>query len=133
MTAIVFDASLVANWLLDDERDPRAAAAVSRLDEARGLVPQLWQYEIRNVLLVATRRQRLSPDEATRHLATIDGLPFETDTAAELASTFALAMKHNLSFYDALYLELACRRRAILATFDARLLAAARAEGVAWD
>ena len=133
MTPIVFDASLVANWLLDDERHPRAVAAVSRLDEVPGLVPQLWHYEIRNVLLVAMRRQRASADMAARHLATIDSLPFETDTAAEFGPTFSLAMKHSLSFYDALYLELACRRRAILATFDARLLNAARSEGVAWD
>jgi predicted nucleic acid-binding protein len=75
----------------------------------------------------------MSADEARRHLTEIEGLPFETDTAAEFRPAFALATKHNLSFYDALYLELACRRRAPLATFDGRLMEAARSEGVAWD
>jgi hypothetical protein len=36
-------------------------------------------------------------------------------------------------FYDALYVEFSCRRRALLAAIDAPLLAAARAEGVVLD
>jgi predicted nucleic acid-binding protein len=37
---------------------------------------------------------------------------------------------HNLSAYDATYLELAMHRAATLATFDRKLTAAARAAGV---
>ena len=123
----------MANWLLDDEREPRAEVAVVRLEDAPGLVPELWHYEIRNVLLVASRRRRMPDKARARHMAAIASLPFETDTSADLASAFALALKHSLSFYDALYLELACRRRGVLATFDGRLRTAAQAEGVAWD
>jgi hypothetical protein len=43
---------------------------------------------------------------------------------------FNLAREHVLSFYDALYLELAKRREAALATLDAELARAARAEGL---
>jgi predicted nucleic acid-binding protein len=42
----------------------------------------------------------------------------------------ALARAHRLTAHDALYLELALRRSAALATLDARLREAARAEGV---
>ncbi len=42
----------------------------------------------------------------------------------------ALARKHGLTLYDAAYLELAQRRGAILATFDAQLIKAAAKEHV---
>jgi len=41
-----------------------------------------------------------------------------------------LAQTHRLSVYDAAYLELAQRHRVELATLDADLMAAARAEAV---
>ncbi|MCY4475638.1 MAG: type II toxin-antitoxin system VapC family toxin [Chloroflexi bacterium] len=41
-----------------------------------------------------------------------------------------LARTHRLTFYDALYLELAVRRSAQLATLDRNLAAAASNEGV---
>lgn len=53
MTPIVVDASVAACWLFDDESDARAVAALAALEEAPGVVPALWHYEIRNVLLVA--------------------------------------------------------------------------------
>ena len=43
---------------------------------------------------------------------------------------FNLAREHLLSFYDALYLELAKRREAEIATLDRELARSARAEGL---
>ncbi len=43
---------------------------------------------------------------------------------------FALAEKHGLSFYDAIYLELAKRHGAALATLDNALAGAAADEGL---
>lgn len=47
-----------------------------------------------------------------------------------LNSVLPLAQKHGLTAYDALYLDLAIRRSATLATHDGRLHAAAQAEGL---
>lgn len=44
--------------------------------------------------------------------------------------TLTIAMAHNLTIYDAAYLELAIRRSLPLATLDRKLARAARAEGV---
>jgi predicted nucleic acid-binding protein len=83
---------------------------------------------------MAERRGRLrsgQPDTIQRQL---DVLPIETDPETNLhawGATAALARKHRLSLYDAAYLELALRRKLTLASFDAVLLAAAQAEGVA--
>ena len=133
MTSIVVDASIAASWLFEDERGERSAAALTALENTVGLVPQLWHYEMRNLMLTAARRGRLSPTEAVMRVRGLANLPLEIDGTPDLQATFDLSVKHDLTFYDGLYLELACRRRAALATMDRRLLAAAQAEGVAWD
>ena len=53
-----------------------------------------------------------------------------TDLNTDLDATFSLAFEHSLTFYDALYLELASRRQLSLATLDGDLSRAARSAGV---
>ena len=83
------------------------------------------------MLLVAERRGLLSaPNRAVdERLNALKGLPIRTDDEPDLQSAFDLARAHNLSFYDALYLELAKRESAELATLDVALGQAAGAEG----
>jgi predicted nucleic acid-binding protein len=119
--------------MLEDERNAYTDAALTALEGAVGLVPQLWHYEMRNLLLMAARRGRVSVNDATGRAAGLSALYLETDGAPDFRAAFDLSTKHDLTFHDGSYLELACRRRAALATLDRRLLAAARAEGVAWD
>lgn len=124
----VLDASVAACWLLDDEDD--ASAALERLRREGALVPQIWHVEIRNCLLVAWRRRRLSNDDLGERLRALAGLPVRTDTGFDPDSSLALAQRHGLSLYDALYLDLAQRRSIHLATLDKALRRAATAEGV---
>lgn len=131
MTALVVDASVSASWLFDDEDDSRADATLSALETAPGLAPQLWHYEMRNILLVARRRNRIMGAGMEARIAALADLPLETDNDPDLDQALALASVHRLSFYDALYLELAKRRQAVLASLDAGLVKAAGAEGVA--
>lgn len=48
----------------------------------------------------------------------------------DTTKTLDLARRHNLTVYDASYLETAIRRKAKLATFDQKLATAARKEKV---
>lgn len=130
MNALVVDASVAASWLFDDEDDPRAGRALARLEDFGGIVPQLWHYEIRNVLLVAQQRQRITAQGLDDRLAALTELPLQIDTTPDLAVALALARNHGLSYYDGLYLELACRLRSTLASLDAALVRAAVAEGL---
>jgi predicted nucleic acid-binding protein len=130
---IVIDASVAASWLLDDESDARAEAALAAIADTPSLVPQSWHYQMRNTLLVAWRRGRISADGLHGRVAVLADLPVETDADPDLDVALRLASAHGLSFYDALYLELACRRQAVVASLDSTLLKAARAEGVAAD
>lgn len=130
MSALVVDSSIALAWLYDDEDVPRADDVVERLVEDGAFVPQLWHLEIRNSLLVAERRGRISWGEVAERLVALRVLPIQTDEEPDYQSALELARRHGLSFYDALYLELARRRRADLATLDRNLERAAASEGV---
>lgn len=99
-----------------------------RLESDEALVPQLWHLEMRNSLLVATRRGRLSPDAPTERLDALRDLPVRTDSGLDLSLAFILPQKHGLSFYGAVDLELAKLYGAPIATLDKAL---ARDGGVA--
>ena len=130
MSRLILDASLSTVWLIDDETDPLAERVLDSVEDTGAIVPPLWHYEVRNVLLVAERRGRVPLSEIQSRLNKLRELPIQTDWDADLDATMDLALKHRLTFYDALYLELARRRQLPLATRDAALVRAVRAEGL---
>lgn len=127
----VLDASVAACWCFHDEDDPRADAAYDLLYDEYALVPLMWWFEVRNVVLLGERRQRISEDHATGFLDRLDRCTIEFAAWSDHAPILALARRHRLTFYDAVYLELAQREGVALATLDDQLGTAARAEGVA--
>lgn len=131
MTGFVIDASILAAFALADERQPRAVSAIERLRNETALAPSLLFFEFRNVLLVSERRKRLTPEETEELLRIVARLPIESDADCDEKRLMPLARKHQLTAYDAAYLELALRKDVALATLDAQLERAARAEGVA--
>jgi predicted nucleic acid-binding protein len=126
----VLDASIAAAWVFPDEDAAVATEAAFQLVDDHALVPTLFWFEIRNLLLVGERRGRVDQPAGMRFLAHLDSLPLEDDRLPASAALLALARSHGLSAYDAAYLELAQRRAVPLATLDRRLAAAAEAEGV---
>jgi predicted nucleic acid-binding protein len=67
---------------------------------------------------------------ADQLIEAVEGLGIELDTTPSPAGVLALARRHGLTVYDALYLDLALRRDAVLSTLDTKLAQAARSEGV---
>jgi predicted nucleic acid-binding protein len=126
----VVDASIVANWALADEEHTQATLALERVRTEEAHVPTLWWFEVRNVLLTSEHRQRLTEAETRAFLHELSRLAVMVDRSPEEAAVLALARRHRLSVYAAAYLELAQRLGLPLATLDAALAAAARAEGV---
>ncbi len=135
MSGFVLEASVAAAWLLDDEEETLSNAALARLETEEALVPQLWHVEIRSALLGAERSGRIRSDEVDERLRSLGDLPVRTDTDPRLGLTLALARAHGLSIYDAMYLELAQRLDASLATLDKDLARTCRAAGLLpdWD
>lgn len=130
---IIVDASVAGAWLLPDEENrPAAARVVERLEEENAIVPILFWYEIRNVLLQAKRRNRIDQEHFEASLIQLsDEFAPLVDDEQEETRTFVLAERHNLTVYDAVYLETALRRGAELVTFDRALANAAAKENVA--
>ena len=129
----VLDCSVTMAWGFDDEATPYTNGVRDRLADAQAIVPALWPLEVANATIVGERRKRLDEARSSRFLSLLSRLPIVVDeeTAARAwADTMHLARAHNLSAYDASYLELAVRRGLPLACLDGKLKAAAVAVGV---
>lgn len=130
MSEPVVDASIALAWLLEEERDARTDRALDSFVQNGGYVPQHWHYEVRNGLLTSVRRQRLTQEDAISRLHSLNAIQLSTDVEPDLGQSLRLAFEHGLTFYDALYLELAIRRELALATLDRDLSRAAQEAGV---
>ena len=128
----VLDNSVVAGWYLPEQRSDYCQAIAKRLERDRAMVPPLWQLELANVLRTACTRGKLDLVQARQILDTMAQLPIDVDAgpAPGQRQLFELAMRHQLSTYDAAYLELALRHGVPIATQDAELKRAAAAAGV---
>ena len=130
MTAIVIDNAVFLSWCLGDEDDPAAAEAMRRVAEEGGVVPHIWWYELRNALLMNERRGRLSLQQVSDTLDDSLEMGIAIDDGHDGSLLLDIARGHDLSVYDAAYLEIALRRSMPLATLDRHLRAAAEAIGV---
>jgi predicted nucleic acid-binding protein len=127
----VADASIAAAWVLPDEDTALADLAFDRLGEDTAVVPNLFWHELRNVLLKAERRGRISKEHANASMARVRRLAIRCPADADDDHVMALARGHQLTAYDASYLALAITEECLLASLDGRLNEAATAEGVA--
>lgn len=128
--SVVLDASFVLRYVLHVPSARPHAAGLGLLKDCELLVPALWHAEVANALVQAERRGA-APADVGRALTAITALMPVVDThCVDVARNLELARAYRLSAYDALYLELALRRKAALATYDAELIAAAPSAGV---
>ncbi len=107
--AAVVDASVVLKWRLDDERDIRQAVAL-RDRHASGdialIAPSLMSYEVVNGLVVASRKGRISPKQATEAVEDLLALGLEL-VEVNPVEVLALGLRYNIAAYDAAYVALA--------------------------
>ena len=128
---IVVDASMAAAWFLPDEQSEEADRLMAGLGADPARVPTLFWFEIRSLFVMAERRRRLRPGEASVVMAQLRAFPIVDGGGCDDGDVIALAGRRGLTGYDATYLALALAERLPLATLDRRLAEAARAEGVA--
>lgn len=128
----VVDASVILAWSLEDESSQPAEAAVERLLAEGGLAPAHWPLEVANGLRSAERRGRIDEPSIRRLAAKLAGLPVDV-APVELSTALRViesARRHDLSVYDAAYLDLAEVRGLPIATVDDQLARACRAANV---
>jgi predicted nucleic acid-binding protein len=135
MRAFVPDASVAIGWVHPGQATPQTDSMLEAIvDGAVVEAPALWPLEVANALTVLTRRRKLTEDERQAGLDWLRRLPIRLDhEMAPLAFSrlSELASAHELSVYDAAYLELARRKGLALACKDGPLRKAARRAGVA--
>jgi predicted nucleic acid-binding protein len=133
-SAFVLDCSAALPWVFQDEASPATDRLLDELTTgAEAWVPALWHLELGNVLLVAQRRRRIDQAGVEAFLTRLEvfSILVDADTVAHAWSkTLDLALLHQLSTYDAAYLELALRRNLPLATLDDALIRTAGIAGV---
>jgi predicted nucleic acid-binding protein len=119
MTDCVLDASALV--LVTSAKTDEASALRARLATLRGHAPHLVDAEVANVLRRHEFAGLLSPDESVRAVRAAHVLVAHRYPHVGALSEFAWTLRHNLSFYDALYVALAAALGVPLLTADARL------------
>jgi predicted nucleic acid-binding protein len=129
----VLDWSVTLAWCFADEATAFTDGVRDSLANMRAVVPSIWLLEAANATTVGERRGRLDEARSRRFFVLLEALPIivdkETGTRA-FGYIVHLARAHQLSAYDAAYLELAIRRGLPLACLDSKLKTAAAAAGV---
>ena len=132
--AFVADASVSVGWVHPAQATPQTDAMLDAIAEGATLeVPAVWPLEVANALTVLVRRRKLTDNDRATALEWLRALRVRIDQEmAILAFTQLsdLASAHQLSVYDAAYLELAQRRKLVLGCKDGPLRTAARRSGI---
>jgi predicted nucleic acid-binding protein len=130
----VLDGSLTMAWCFEDEASPQSDEIQDWLAAgARAYVPTLWHLEVANALWACERRKRIKEADSTQFLAVLAALNIVTDDQTEQhagRTTLGLARRHDLSVYDAAYLELSMRLALPLGSKDDLLRKVARGVGI---
>ena len=131
--SFVLDSSVALAWCFEDEQSGNTQALLQTVIDAGAVVPVLWPLEVLNALAMAEHRKRVNRDTRLRLAGFLRDLPIEVNLESAMAAwddTAQLAERHQLTLYDASYLELARRLKLPLGTLDRALRNAARANHV---
>lgn len=131
--AFVLDASITLSWAFEDEVSDYADRVLESLSDMQAFVPAIWPLEVTNALLVAQRRGRVDDLRIEHFLTLLQRLPITVSVISAKTvfdEVLRMARQHQLSTYDASYLQLAIQMRLPLATQDTPLHPAMQQCGV---
>jgi len=124
----VVDASMTLAWCFDDEASEATDAVLRRLLLEGAIAPAHWSLEVGNGLRFGERRGRIDRaklpvvESLLRDLL-VDVVPVDIPMMLRAVD---IARRHDITVYDAAYLDLAASRGLGLATIDQRLSAVCR-------
>ena len=129
MQSLVVDCSYMMASIFTDEESSEIEWENYHL-----VVPSIFFLECSNVLYTSFIKKRISEDNKNDYFRLLRQLPVTVDTSsASSDSVYAihqLMVMHQLTSYDASYLELALRLHAPIGTHDRQLKAASLKEGL---
>ena len=133
VTLFVLDCSVTMSWCFKDETNKDAHKILLALKNKKAIVPCIWTLEVLNSLKVAQNKNRITQAKINHFITLLQSLPIETDNNYKYLKNnliLDLINRHNLTAYDAAYLELAIRYAIPLVSFDKELCDAARKEKI---
>jgi predicted nucleic acid-binding protein len=137
MAAFILDASVAISWCFPadpTENTPYTRRILTQLTSDDAIVPEIWAFEIANSIFVSfNKRKRIDERQIVEYLSLLTALPIRVDAQSMWANVGleSMSRRHDLSAYDAAYLDLARRANLSLATSDEFLKKVALDEGVA--
>lgn len=130
----MLDNSVTLGWFHPQQLTEYGEAVLAGMGREEWWVPAHWPLELGNALWQLERRRRLPRDQRLRAFAEAQALPITVLAEAfDLTRLGLLAEQHDLTTYDAAYLDCALRHHARLATQDAALKKAAGKLGCWFD
>jgi predicted nucleic acid-binding protein len=130
----VLDPSVAVKWFLGDETSADADSILDRIVGGEdACAPALFRWEFQNVMLSATRADRITAGDAEAAMESLRDLPIRLEKAGQrftFGAEYHLAAAYGLSVYDAAYLALAVDLATELVTADIPLDRAARDLGL---
>jgi predicted nucleic acid-binding protein len=123
VSSFVLDASYTMAWCFADRATAHTDATLKRLESRQdnALVPWVWQLEVGNALGKAVARAKVPLSRALDIWGELLLLPIRRVPLGDIAELLELAVRHNLSVYDACYLKTALDAQLPLATIDQKL------------
>jgi predicted nucleic acid-binding protein len=134
LSRFVLDASVVLTWCFPDENSALAQQVADLFKQGdTAVAPSFWPHEVLNALMVGEKRKRISHVLLRSFLNDLAKLPIaleQVPATAVFSRVQRLSREHDLTAYDAAYLDLALDNGLPLATLDSDLLQACRKAGV---
>ncbi len=133
MSVFVLDAFYALTWCFLDRATPNTDATLKRLEAAidSAIVPAIWPIEVANGLGKGVVRRKLTAKRAQEIWEELALLPIRPSASPlEVPKLLDLAVVHNISVYDACYLQAARLDGLPLATNDHDLQEAAESYGL---
>jgi len=129
MVKLVVDSSVVVKWFVTEIHTVEALQVLQAYQQNHLtlLVPDLMLAEFGNILWKKQRLQGLSAIDAQEIMRLFRALPFQiTPTAILLDEAYRIAVTHQRTVYDSLYIALSIRENCSFVTADERLVNSVR-------
>jgi predicted nucleic acid-binding protein len=120
---LIVDASVAVKWVLVEPGGDNALALLESFvtGDADLIAPRMIQEEVASALTKRFRRRQITRGQAETAFATfLERRPAFMDNSDDVRRALVLALEHQISFWDSVYLALAMRTRADLVTADER-------------